>query len=68
MGGGGGGVITLFFSLSISSSWVNLKLHTENHLYMLPGRLCGGGGWWVGVESEFSDRLWLELSLDQAEQ
>ena len=24
--------------------------------------------WWVGVESEFSDRLWLELSLGQAEQ
>ena len=23
---------------------------------------------WVGVESEFSDRLWLELSLGQAEQ
>ena len=22
---------------------------------------------WVGVESEFSDRLWLELSLGQAE-
>ena len=26
------------------------------------------GGWVVGVESEFSDRLWLELSLGQAEQ
>ena len=23
---------------------------------------------WVGVESEFSDWLWLELGLDQAEQ
>ena len=64
-------------SLIISSSWVNLKLHTENQLYTLPGsalKVCvvvvGGrvGGWWVGVESEFSDWLWLELGLDQAEQ
>jgi hypothetical protein len=28
--------------------------------------LCSG--WWVGVESEFSDRFWLELSLGQAKQ
>ena len=26
------------------------------------------GSWWVGVEGEFSERLWLELSLGQAEQ
>ena len=34
----GGGLITLFFLLlSISSSWVNLRLHIENQLYTLPG-------------------------------
>ena len=57
----GGGFLTIFFLLSISSSWVNIRLHTENQLYSLPGsalKLCvvvvGG---WLGVESEFSDRL-----------
>ena len=35
--------------LSISSSWVNLRLHTEMQLYTLPGnalKVCvvGGGG------------------------
>ena len=46
---GGGGPI-LLFCLSISSSWVNLRLHTENQLYTLPGsalKVCvvvGGGG------------------------
>ena len=42
-----------------------VKLNTENQLYRLPGRaskvcVVGGGGW---VESKFSDRLWLSLSL-----
>ena len=54
---------TYFFFFSISSSWVNIRLHTENQLYTLPGsalKVCVGG-WWVGggVESEFSDQLWL---------
>jgi hypothetical protein len=64
---GGGGVITIFF-LRISSSWVNLRLHTENQLDTLPGsvlKVCVVGGWWwwwvVGVESEFSGQLWLWL-------
>jgi hypothetical protein len=55
------------FFLSISSSWVNIRLHTENQLYTLPGsalKVCVVVG---GVESEFSDRLWLELSLGQAD-
>ena len=46
---------------------VNLRLHTENQLYTLPRsalKVCvvGDGWWWwwvVGVESEFSDQLWL---------
>jgi hypothetical protein len=41
-------------------------LFTENQLYLLTGsalQVCV-----VDVESEFSDRLWLELSLGQAEQ
>jgi hypothetical protein len=48
--------VLVFF---ISSSWVNLRMHTENQLYTLPG----SAWWWVGgVESEFSDPLWLWLS------
>ena len=42
-----------------------VRLHTKDQLYRLAGsalKVCvvGGGGW---VESEFSDRLWLSLSL-----
>jgi hypothetical protein len=40
------------FFLSISSSWVNLRLRTGNQLKFV-------WWWWVGVESEFSDQLWL---------
>ena len=59
--------LSLFsLSLSISSSWPNLRLHTDNQIYTLPGSSLKV--WVVGVESEFSDRLWLELSLGQAEQ
>ena len=51
------------FFLSSSSSWVNLKLFTQNQLYELPGsvlKVCveGGGrvgGVWDGVGSEFRD-------------
>ena len=52
--------LSLFF-LSISSSWINLRLHTENKLYTLPGSaltICVVGG----VECEFSDQLWLRPS------
>ena len=44
--GRGGGYIPIFL-LSISSSWVNLRLHTESQLYTLPGSaltVCVGGG------------------------
>ena len=54
--------------LSSSSSWVNLRLHTENQLNTLHGsalKVCVVVG---GLESGFSDRLWLELGLGQAEQ
>ena len=54
---GEGGLIPIFL-LSISSSWVNMRLHTENQLYTMPGsalKVCVVGG----VESEFSDQLWL---------
>jgi hypothetical protein len=54
------------FFLSISSSWVNIRLHTKNQLYTLSGsslKVCVVGGWWVvvggGVESELSDQLCL---------
>ena len=47
---------------------VKVRLHTENYISNLPGSALtvpvGGGG----LESEISDRLWLELSLGQAEQ
>ena len=42
-----------------------VRMHTENQLHSLPEsalKVCVGGGW-VGVESEFSDRLWLSFSL-----
>ena len=51
-----------------------VRLHTKNQLHSLPGsalKVCvvvvvvGGGG---GLDSKFSDRLWLEHSLGQAEQ
>ena len=54
---GEGGLIPIFL-LSISSSWVNMRLHTENQLYTMPGsalKVCVVGG----VESEFSYQLWL---------
>ena len=38
-----------YFFLSISFSWVDLRLHTENQLHMMPGRalkVCVGGWWW----------------------
>jgi hypothetical protein len=57
-----------YFFLSFSSSWVNLRLHTENQLYTLPGSGNKKIVWWVGLESEFSDRFWLELRLGQANQ
>ena len=60
----GWGGHNLIFFLSISSSWVNLWLHTENQLFMLlvsALKVCVVvGGWVVGIENEFSDRLWLE--------
>jgi hypothetical protein len=40
-----------FFLLHISSSWVNIRLHTENQLPRLPGsalKVPGGGGGVVG--------------------
>jgi hypothetical protein len=48
---GGGGDLTQFFHLHISSSWVNIRLNTEIQLPRLPGSglncngtWCGGGG------------------------
>ena len=44
----GGGHNPICF-LSISSSWVNIRLHTENQLYTLPGsalKVCVVGGGW----------------------
>ena len=41
--------------------FLNLTIIVSRLLAMLPRKV-------MGVESEFSDRLWLELSLDQAEQ
>jgi hypothetical protein len=63
--GGGIGYHNLF--LGISSIWVTLRLYTENQLSELPGRALTI---WVGrlLESEPSDRLWLEPNLSQAEQ
>ena len=39
-----------------------IRLHTKNQLYTLPGsalKVCVVGGWWwvVGVDGEFSDQL-----------
>ena len=55
-----GGVNPYFF-LHIYSSWVEIRLPTENQPSSLPGsalKVCvvvGGGG----VDGEFSDQLWL---------
>ena len=48
--------------LLISSSWVNVRLHTRNWLCNLPKSALNVpvGGW---LESESSDRLWLSFSL-----
>ena len=45
---GEGGLIPIFL-LGISSSWVNMRLHTENQLYTMPGsalKVCVVGGGW----------------------
>ena len=57
--GVGWGFHNPIFFLSISSSWVNIRLHTENQLYTLPGSALKVCVVVVGVESEFSDQLWL---------
>ena len=44
-------------------SWVNVRQHTKITSKCL--KSLSGGGW---LESEFSDRLWLEPSLGQAKQ
>ena len=50
---GGGGVGNPKFFLHIFSSWVMVRLHTENQLDSLPGSastVCvGGSGWWLVV-------------------
>ena len=57
----------------VSCSLVNLRLYTKNQLCNMPGSAVKVfvGGWLVlvvGVESEFSDQLWLWPSLGQADQ
>ena len=45
-----GGFLSLFVLLSISSSWVYLRLHTKTQLSIMPGsasKVCVGGGGWV---------------------
>ena len=49
----------------VSSSCVNVRLLTCLTCLEVP---VGGGGGCGGLESEISDRLWLEPSLGQAEQ
>ena len=49
--GGGEGLGDPYFFLYISSSWVKIRLHTENELPRLPGsalKVCGGVGWGGG--------------------
>jgi hypothetical protein len=57
---------TSFVSPCLSSSLINPRLHTKNQLCIMPGsalKVCvGGGGGWVVVESEFSDRFGLALA------
>jgi hypothetical protein len=43
-----------------SFSWVKIRLYTKNQLPRSSGsalKVWVVGGWWVGVESDFSDRL-----------
>ena len=47
-GGGGWGLGDPYFFLHISSSWVKIRLHTENELPMLPGSTLKVPGWWWG--------------------
>ena len=58
-----------FFSLGISSVWVNRRIRTENQHSKLPGsclKVWVVGGLWL--ESELSDRLWLQRSLGRVKQ
>ena len=53
--GGEGGLGNPNFCLSISFSWINLRLHTKNKLSKLPGstlKVCVVvlGGWVVALE------------------
>ena len=56
---GGGESDDLNFFLHISFSWVKMSCHVEFHLPGLPGSAFKvfGGGWWVGVEGDFSVKL-----------
>ena len=58
-GGWGGGLVDPYLFLHISSSWVKIRLHTNNQLPRLPGSLCG---WWVGWWVEWVVQL-ITLSL-----
>ena len=58
------GAVDPNFFLQISFSWVKMSFHVEFHLPGLPGsalKVFGGGwvvgGWWVGVEGDFSVKL-----------
>ena len=42
-----------YFFLHISSSWVKIRLHTENQLPRLPGSALKVPGWWGGVVASY---------------
>ena len=56
---GGGGLGDPYFFLHISSSWVKIRLHTENQLPKLSGSALkvvvwsGGGGGGVGGPTDY---------------
>ena len=53
LGGGGSGDPNFF--LHISSSWVKIRLHAENHLPRLPGSALKVSvvGWWGWVPAHY---------------
>ena len=64
--------LPLFCCYGRLSSWVKIRLHTENQLPRLPGSalkvpVVGGVGWWVGsypLSSQAPTHVEVELGCD----
>jgi hypothetical protein len=64
-------IFFLYCLVHISSSWVNISLHTKNQRHTFPGsalKVCVVGGWVVVVVVVFKVNLVISFGFGQAEQ